>query len=447
MISVNRKSLNIVDIFIRIFLLAIAFCFVMSANTLYCNVGDRSMRIKIEEVCLACSVVAVLLLWLKSRVTRTFIQRWVLYAVYVAATYSTIVCLTKVAGGWEPLLAVAFLAITPMLCRLLIDTNNTGFLIDAFVAIVACLAASALILWVLGPLSGMIPSNCVIQSSWGNNGVFANRPGWYGLDYVTQYALVFGQKIVRNTGIFCEAPMFSFVLTVAMLFERYLRPNTRVSILVLLAITIVTTISTTGIIVVLLMVAEMLFTFGDRFGPKAQVALRLLMVLVIAAIALLALSLFNQKMETNSGSTRVDDFAAGFKAWSNNILIGNGFNSDSIQSFMSSFRGNNLGFSNSLMWVLAEGGLLWFAAFLLGVVGFFRLEKKAAYGMLCFLFVWTVTNVPHLPLTVFCFGIGLCALFSLEEHPMQSTDLISRRRLKRESRVTLANADRGRRGA
>ena len=418
MISIDHKSADIFSIVARILLSVMAFCFVMSANTLYCNIGDRSLRIKIEAVCLACSIAVVLLLWLKSRVPITFIQRWILYSVYVVATYSTIVCLTKVSGGWELVLTVVFLALSPLLCRLLIDTANIHFLIDAFIVIVTFFAVSSLVLWVLGPLSGAIPSNCVISSSWGNKGIPVDRPGWYGLVYLAQYTE--GFSFARNTGIFCEAPMFSFVLSAALLFERYLRPHTRIPILVILSVTIVSTISTTGMIVVLLVVAEMLFAFGDRFSPKAQVIIRLLTVAVIFAIGLLAFSLFNQKMETASGSTRVDDFVAGFKAWSNNILIGNGFSFDVIVSYMSSFRGDNLGFSNSPMQILAEGGILWFVAFLSGIVGFFRLEKRAVYGMLCFLFVWVVTIVSHLPLTLFCFGLGLCALFSIDGRPAKS---------------------------
>ena len=425
MISTNHKSADIVSNVVRILLSVMAFCFVMSANTLYCNVGDRSMRIKIEAVCLGCSIAVVLLLWLKSRVTRTFIQRWVLYSVYVVAIYSIIVYLTKVTGGGEVLLVVAFLALSPLLCRLLIDTANMHYLVDAFIIIVTFFAVSSLVLWVLGPLSGVISSNCVISSSWGNNGVAVAKPGWYGLLYVTQYTTDFGVSIARNTGIFCESPMFSFVLSIALLFERYLRLHTRMPILVILSVTIVTTNSTTGMILVLLVAAEMLFTFSDRFSPRAQVILKLLVAVIIVAIGLLALSLFNQKMETSSGSTRADDFAAGFKAWSNNILIGNGFSFDAIISYMSSFRGDNLGFSNSPMQILAEGGLLWFAAFLLGIVGFFRLEKKVAYGMLCFLFLWIATIVCHLPLTIFCFGFGLCALFSIDVHPVKRTPGVS----------------------
>ena len=70
-----------------------------------------------------------------------------------------------------------------------------------------------------------------------------------------------------------------------------------------------------------------------------------------------------------SWKTRSDDYAAGFRAWMHSPIWGNGFNNfDSVKYYMSSFRRDNLGFSNSLFVVLVEGGILLLSVYALPAI-------------------------------------------------------------------------------
>ncbi|MGI6229933.1 MAG: hypothetical protein ACOYJL_03350 [Tractidigestivibacter sp.] len=416
----NASYLDVASLFARVFILVVVGCLVLSANTLYANVGDRKLQVALCAVCFLSSFAASLLLWLNKPLSVSFLTQWLIYVAYVMFAYMCVGMLTGSFGGKRMAIAAGNLAIAPFFLKMLYESDNLEFTINAFVVTVVFLAIASDVLWVLGPIANIIPSNCEIMSSWGSawssyGRTATAKPGWYGLLFVTQTSDDFGVSIVRNTGIYCEAPMYSYVLCIALIAEKYLRRNPRPSVCIILGITILTTISTTGIICLLLIIAQTIYSMADRLSPKVKTLLRILFIPVLAVTVTMIFFLFKQKIDSPSGGgiTRVDDFAAGFKAWQNNLLVGNGFGADEvIQSYMSSFRSGNLGFSNALMDVLAKGGLLWFFTFVPGIVGFFHMERKQTFGMLCFLFIWTITNVAILPITLFCFGVGSATVFS-----------------------------------
>lgn len=417
--SLSRKKhgkFYVIDAFVYCLIGVISACMILSANTLYCNVGDRSWQIRLCGIVFLCSVLVVVALWATREISKVFLQRWLAYCLFVITAYVSVSLLTGHSGGTAMLFAVGNIIVFPFLLHLLIDSGGIQFALTSFVVIVLFLALTSLVLWLLGPISEIIAPNCHIMSSWGSQGrVFTSKPGWYGLLYVTQIIDSYDLPIVRNTGIFCEAPMYSYVLSAALLLERYFRERPHFINCFLLAVTIFTTLSTTGMILVLLVLAQSIYSSVDSFSPRVRTLLRLLFVVVILGIVILIYSLFAQKINSDSGLGRIDDFRAGFMAWSNNIIVGNGFgNDDVIQRYMSGFRADNLGFSNSPMQLLAEGGLLWFCIFLPPIVGFFRIGGKRAYGLICFLYLWTVTIVSFLPLTFLFFGLGSNALFSSE---------------------------------
>jgi hypothetical protein len=406
----NDSSRNLA---VRLALLLISICFVMSANTLYCNTGNRSNQVRLCAICLICFIVVIVLQWLKEPIEIDFLQRWVLYALFVVISYLATSLFSGIFGGFGMVVATCNLAISPLFCKVIIKGRHLDALLEFFVDIVSFLAISSIVLWLLGPVLGVIASNCSIMSSWGGKGVFTSKPGWYGLLYVTQLSDTFGTSVARNTGIFCEAPMYSFVLCMALIFERFFRMKPRLGVLGLLGLTILTTLSTTGMILCLLVLVEWLFSTANKFNSGIRVLLYLALILTIVAIVALAMSLLFQKMDTASGVTRLDDFKAGFSAWMDNVLLGNGFAFDAIQKYMSGFRRGNLGFSSSPLEILAKGGVLWFLTFVPGIIGFARSNHRLRYGSFCFIVLWTVTIVSILPLTLFCFGLGACAAFSV----------------------------------
>lgn len=211
--------------------------------------------------------------------------------------------------------------------------------------------------------------------------------------------------------------MYSLVLIIAFLLEAFFVKHSRRLILAILAVTIVTTFSTAGIVAVLFTVLfQLLFTFWSK-GRQYKVLLSLVFLVLLVAALALSRQLIGSKLGSGSGSIRLDDLRAGMRAWSNNYLLGNGFDSTEIvNTYKSAFRSYNMGFSNTLLDVLSKGGIVYFAVYLVPAIGYLRMASVSwKIGFIVFLFVWFVTLSTNLPVTFLLFGLGLVSLVGEEQ--------------------------------
>ncbi len=284
--------------------------------------------------------------------------------------------------------------------------NSSPFsLLLCYKNIVLCLAGLSLILWFFGPVTGLLPATSLVYDSWGG-GV---RPlqSYFHLFYAETRGYSFlGLSLQRNIGFFTEAPMHSLHLSLALLTELFLTEKPDKKRCILLIVTIVTTISMTGYILVLLAMGYHLF-LAKRKESNREAAKKILLFPVGAAVAAVAYQLVLAKLETSSGSTRLDDFQAGFQAWSQNWLLGNGYgNTEVLVQYMSSFRLYNTGFSNSPMLVLAQCGLYIGGVYLFGLirgclVGIRRRDWKLTGFTALTAYLFLLTSFPYTYLAVF----------------------------------------------
>lgn len=152
--------------------------------------------------------------------------------------------------------------------------------------------------------------------------------------------------------------------------------------IILILITILTSLSTTGILV------SMAICFLRYIINKDKVKMiKLLKILILPVVAvvifLISYNIFNSKMETSSYSTRIDDYIASYKAFKDKPIIGNGFkNDDAIIKYMSSFRSNNEGLSNSFMVLLAQGGIYMFIIYFIPFINtlYCSIKNKKKYN-------------------------------------------------------------------
>lgn len=280
-----------------------------------------------------------------------------------------------------------------------------------FTNIVLIIAVVSLIFWVFGSLLGRIRSTGVLYTTWTGNDSLKKVTSYYGIYFETQSVTFFGltaSKIVRNTAIFTEAPMASMVFGIAFLNELLIRDKLNWKRCAVLAATVISTISTTGITVLIIAIGlRYVFT---KLKTKGRLSIKLIFLPMAFVVVLVALNfLLEQKLGTSSGSTRVDDFVAGYRAWMDAPLFGNGYgNSASYEKYMSSFRGNNIGFSNSPMQVLAYGGVYLFFPYYVPVVrGLVRLAKRRSWRRMAFyivfLYAFVITVCPFQMLTFYLF--------------------------------------------
>ena len=227
-------------------------------------------------------------------------------------------------------------------------------------------ASISLVLYFLGPVFNILKPTGYMYIDWGG----INKVNSYlGLQFVTQRIDTFGFNFIRNTGIFTEAPMYSLNLTIALAIQLFILKKKSKMKQGILIFTILTTISTTGIMITSIMIIATFLLNKDR-GYIKQITKIMFGPIIIIGLILVIKNSYAEKTNTKSYSTRLDDYKACFLAWKENIIIGNGFNNTSvIESYMSSFRNGNYGISNSVLVLLAEGGIY---LFLIYIIPFYR---------------------------------------------------------------------------
>ncbi|KAF0378348.1 O-antigen ligase family protein [Pediococcus acidilactici] len=270
-------------------------------------------------------------------------------------------------------------------------------ILQRFKNIIVFLAVLSLIFWLLALLG--FETSITKMVSWG--GVRAVY-GYSFLHYISQGSVSFLglPSVIRNTGLFVEAPMYSYILCMAMLVSIFLKDNNNSfswKTWVLMA-TILTTTSTTGVIIMVISIFVKL-TF---FNEKTHVSIKaFLIVLLIPILFFIISSVLNKKVDENwysSSSIRYNDFVAGFLAWKDHPWLGNGFGNYNILVNNMDYRrliGNfNTGFSTGFMEILAYGGIAAGLYYLLPTCLSPLKNKKifAVSGISFLLFVFTLVN-------------------------------------------------------
>ena len=204
--------------------------------------------------------------------------------------------------------------------------------------------------------------------------------------------------------------MCSLHFSIALLIELFLKKEYKISKCIILAVGIISTFSSTGLILLVLALTIKYILISPKM--KIFKLIKIITIPIIIVIAILASEyILMDKLSSLSGSTRLDDFRAGWKAWSNSLLFGNGYNA-SLVKYMSSFRLNNTGFSNSPMLILAYGGIYMLSPYIYCIIfGFWNNLKQKKYFYVCFVaffvYLFTATVVPYQALTMYILAFFL----------------------------------------
>ena len=227
--------------------------------------------------------------------------------------------------------------------------------------IMTVIALISIFFYFFGSLTNIISSNGYMTVEWEKIRTF---PSYFGLHFNTQKITLFGTDIIRNTGIYPEAPMFSLNLTIALAIELFILDKKSKYRVIILALTVLTTLSTTGIILVSFMIITKYLLTNKK--SKIYTVIKIYMFPLVA-ICLIGVSLYfwNDKMQTSSYESRTDDYRASYLAWKDHPIFGNGYNdTTAIVNYMTNYRG----VSNSFMVVLAEGGIYLFMLYLIPAI-------------------------------------------------------------------------------
>lgn len=280
-----------------------------------------------------------------------------------------------------------FVAGLPSLYLLFVGLQKEGLLLPLifkFVTVLTILAALSIYFWIFGTCMRWIRPTSTFLISWG----YTKRIwGFYGIHFQTQLDTTFLKEalIYRNSSIFAEAPMYNLWLDIALAIELFLKKRASRSRMVLLVITILTTMSVTGILFLALCAVLWIvqnYREQSAFVKRMIIAVSLLLVLPLI-VGLVSYSLV-MKSDTTSYAMRLSDYVAGIKLWWDHPIFGGGYaNLRALQQYSYDPTGV-LGFSNSVMAVLGTGGLWMSLLFFLPHFGILSSRVSGSRRVSCF---------------------------------------------------------------
>lgn len=263
--------------------------------------------------------------------------------------------------------------------------------------IVVVIAAMSLMLWLPISFLGVLPMNMSVVVEWGYSRTVS---GFYWLYFQPQtlddfFGLAF---LNRNSGIFAEAPMYSFILVFGLLVELYLKKSISWLRVTILVVTILTTFSTSGYLLLLLVAAAKMVFLKAR--TKIIWLLKAMIIpFGVICVAYIGYFFLSEKASSHSASVRQSVIENELSSWKKSPIIGNGYN------FVEE------GSSNSLFLLLSEGGILLISLYIIAFIfipfGIYVKTKDSTPFVFCLLlfviFCFTAVNYRIIILSLLAF--------------------------------------------
>lgn len=209
--------------------------------------------------------------------------------------------------------------------------------------------------WIFTAIFSDFPSLGWIPTEWGGiiNGTEKGVINYYYIYYIAQESLVPGIKY-RNCGIFCEGPAYSFILSIALLVEIFLRNKPDKKKIIILCIAMLTTFTTSSIVYFIIFSLLKCFISKRRTRRLKILVLPIFIIIFISTIV----CLLEHKANQASVSIRLNSYINAFEAFKLNPIFGYGYKFNGAAVF-------NSGFTDSLSDTLIRGGIILTAYYLL----------------------------------------------------------------------------------
>jgi len=314
-------------------------------------------------------------------------------SIFLVLLYYSLVIFYGVLMGFNLRYIYIYLITLPFL-YLVYSNNDVKLMKDIFrnlLNIITILAVVSLFFYIFGQVLAIIKPSAVIINRWTSSEDIKNYiDSYYNLHYYTQYIIIGGIKLARNSGIFTETPMFALILSIGLIIEMFISEKHSLIKRIILVVAIATTLSTTAIIAALIaFFFKYISKNNNKLASQSKIIMFPIFVLIICFIGAFFMK---DKMSTTSYSIRVDDYVACIKAWTNHPILGNGlFETTNIVKYMGSFRGTNQGLANSLFTLLAQGGIYFVIIYLIPVLNSIKYAVVVKNkNLLCFIMVMFV---------------------------------------------------------
>ena len=392
----------------------LAFLLILEINSVFYNAADFNFYI--SE--LACVCVAVLAILSIRSVSRKLLLEIVAYEL-LSGLY---LLLSGVNPSEIMSFVVKFMLFLPIIIVIYVKNSNAALRIIIKISkITVFLAAASVVMYLL---SYVLPPLGSISIFWGSD----SRRGNYIFFFAGQYQEIAGRHVLRNTGIFSEAPMYGFVLVMALTTQLFFYEKPRKANIAILIVTIISTISVAAIAIMAVVLVLKLylgrFTFANgsvriRSNQRNRRLTRIIIVIFGGLLlAYVLYQLLNFKVNTGlSFLKRLDDYIAAFQVFISSPIFGIGYgNGDMLTQYMLDWRiqYSTVGYSNAIGIIMATMGiyglLLYALAFFSGIRT--SLKKKQyhyalQFAVLIVLLLVTVVPAQLYVLQYLAFGYAL----------------------------------------
>lgn len=395
--------------FIRIAECVAAACMIVQCRTIYMHLENLGMHVNRGTWLVMMAALAVCILFRRDGKAFIKIDRRTLLIAAALCIYACVFTMVDPVNRLRVIRCFSALILMIILARSHEGRQKTIEILRAFSNIMVVIAAVSLFCWIFGSTLHILPGTGFVNLDWSPTGEFVRRPTFIHIYYETQWT---GWVTVpaRNSGIFVEAPMAGFCYSMTILIDYALRKTygkQGMWRIILLIGTIITTFSAVNY-VFLVAICAVIFLENLKHYIKLSGAAKAAVLTLSAAVVVVVSVMVYNKIKWGSGSVRFNDFVVGYNAWMHHPFFGGGFESlEYLQRFMPAWRhGYDVGFSNSPMEILAQGGIylgsLYLYAFISGFVKALRRKERAAVitiVLFAYLFVFTV--VPYQYITFF----------------------------------------------
>lgn len=389
-----NKISSVIDIILMFFL-------IISTNSIYVNIEDAYSFNNYITILIFVSFVCKIILFKISK--EIFNKILILLGVY----YSIVILISIINFSKFTINNILYYFINfPLLLVIILllrEQNKLQAWLINLINITALLAVISLFFWILVSNFNVISPTDYLINKWSDGGLVVS---YYNMYFETQKIEIMDNVIVRNSGVFAEAPMWNLILSIALMIQTlFLRRNDYKTLI--LVLTILSTVSTTGVYIIGLIIAyKIIFEVSGW---------RKYITLILVPILVLGLSfIWENKSETASASIRFDDYKAGIQAWFDNIFFGSGFLNGLrvIESYMDTTIRANLGYSNSLFVILAQGGIILFILYLLPMF-LILLNRKYSYDLKFFVFLLLVILSTAIFIDTYMFNFIVGFMYSI----------------------------------
>ncbi len=363
---------NRINIYLQYLLV---FFVILDSRSVFAHIYDSNLG-KFLSVFIILDLLAIFIINFNKKLKKNTILFLLAYFIYISIFF-----LLGVQDSRLSFLS-SFFVIFPLMFLMfsVFDKEQIQNLLKAYINVMFVIAFVSLVFYIGGSLLKLVEPNVSLNIDWGG---LQSIYGYHYLHFDSQTTVIFDQVLLRNSSIFVEGPMFALHLILAMGFALFYKKNMFNKYTIVFGLSIISSLSLTGMLISLFLILYRFLFYNKNKN------IRFLKIMVIFFVLIIGLFLFYDKAETRSYNIRGDDFRAGYLAWKEHKIMGNGFmNNELAVSFMSDFRSYNTGLSSSLVIVLVQGGI-YLALFYLFpfVIGFLKylLHGKNLYLLELFL--------------------------------------------------------------